>query len=221
MASPRGRDLAYRYLTTHILVDPSVQGSFLSEQAIADDLGISRTPVREAIRALASEGLVEHIPHRGTRIPSISREQILDLMELRGLLEKHTTLKVIERGVASSVADRLSVTLEQQRRLLDSPGHEHVIEFIRLDQEFHARIMEAAGNHEISAVYEKLRVRQRIIGAQALYTPHRWREVIREHADIVDALRANDSQAALRAVVHHLDRTLDVLLSPGVTPASS
>lgn len=214
MASPRGQDVAYSYLTTHILVDPAYQGSFLSEQTVADELGISRTPVREALRTLATEGLVEHIPHRGTRIPRFNREQILDLMELRELLERHATLKVYERADRMLVARHLGVILEKQRLLLETPDSEHIVEFIRLDQEFHARIMTGAGNREVAAVYEKLRVRQRMMGAQALYSVSRWREVVKEHAGIVDALRSGDCEDTLRAVSTHLNHTLDVLLNP-------
>ena len=76
-----GRERAYRHLRETVLVDPAVQGTFLNEVDLAQDIGVSRTPVREALLLLVAEGLVEMVPKRGAYVPPLSGRQIRELME--------------------------------------------------------------------------------------------------------------------------------------------
>ncbi len=82
-----GREKAYAYLRENILIDPEVQGKFLNEQELAAEIGVSRTPVREALLLLVSDGLVELIPQRGAYVPPVTGREMSELMELRGVLE--------------------------------------------------------------------------------------------------------------------------------------
>ncbi|QNQ89266.1 FCD domain-containing protein [Corynebacterium poyangense] len=207
-----GQHLVYEYLTTEVLVRPELQGTFLSEQELAAQIGISRTPVREAFRLLTAEGLLEQIPNRGTRIPTVDKKQILDLMELRLLLETHAAQTALKQTKNSLLCQRLATTLEEQRQLLNHSDKPKIVEFIRLDQEFHAHLLNAAGNNAIIEVYNRIRVRQRLIGATALFAPTRWREVIEEHAKIVDSLKNKESEKAILALIDHLNKTKQVLL---------
>src|SRR5690349_14016414 len=93
-----GRDRAYEYLRDHVLADARMQGQFLNEQELAARIGVSRTPVREALLLLVSDGLVELIPKRGALIPVISGREIAELMEMRGVLERHAAQSAITSG---------------------------------------------------------------------------------------------------------------------------
>lgn len=112
-----GRDRAYQYLYSQVLVDPAMQGAFLSEQDIAERVGVSRTPVREALLLLASDGLVQMIPKRGVRVPVISGREIAELMELRGVLERHAATTTLAAGRVPLAAMR--VVLARQHELKD------------------------------------------------------------------------------------------------------
>ena len=93
-----GREKAYAYLRENVLIDPDMQGKFLNEQELAAEIGVSRTPVREALLLLVSDGLVELIPQRGAYVPLVTGREVSELMELRGVLESHAARLVIAEG---------------------------------------------------------------------------------------------------------------------------
>ena len=80
-----GRQLAYDHLKDAVLSDPAMQGRFINEQELADDIGVSRTPIREALLLLAAEELVQLVPKRGAYIAPVVGREIRELFELRGI----------------------------------------------------------------------------------------------------------------------------------------
>jgi len=193
---------AYEYLRSEVLVDPSIQGTFLNEQDLATEIGVSRTPVREALRVLATEGLVEMLPNRGTYVSKVTRQQARDVMELRKILECHAARVSIE-------LDRLPIEamleiLDTQRSFISNTSHSSSIEFIALDRDFHFELLKAAGNSEIIRTYDRLQTRQRIIGAEALSTLTRREAVCLEHQAIVDSLKSGDVSSAETAISEHI-----------------
>lgn len=211
LESLSGRDRAYEFLRDHILTDPNMQGTFLNEQDLAAQIGVSRTPVREALLLLVADGLVELIPKRGALIPTISGRQISELFELRSVLEKYAASASI--GAGSVPLDEMAATLARQGALKDSADPDAATEFIRLDQHFHQLLVDAVGNELMSQTYSKLRARQVLVGVQALFrSQDRQNRVCEEHGLIVDALRAGDAAAALTAIDSHLAVTLDLFL---------
>ncbi|WP_345565008.1 GntR family transcriptional regulator [Streptomyces plumbiresistens] len=204
-----GREKAYAYLKDTVLTDPAMQGEFLSEQDIADRIGVSRTPIREALLLLAAEDLVELVPKRGARVAPLSGRQISELMELRGIVERYAAERVI-------ATDR--VPLRQLTELLDRQaglgGPEQAKEFIAVDHLFHATLVSAVGNTLLERHYDGLRSRQVRAGVVALYNQQGRQEgVLDEHRAIVEALAAGDAAAACLAIDNHLDSTLKVLLA--------
>lgn len=212
-----GREKAYAYLRENILTNPEMQGRFLNEQELAAEIGVSRTPVREALLLLVSDGLVELIPQRGAYVPPVTGREISELMELRGVLESHAARLVIEHG--SVPACKMQATLDQQSKLHqqsklpEDQSAEAAQEFIRLDTLFHQHLIDAAGNELISRTYSKLHVRQIVVGVSALFrTGGRREQVCSEHQDILDALVSGDAVKAQEAIDHHLAVTRDILL---------
>jgi DNA-binding GntR family transcriptional regulator len=206
-----GREKAYQHLYAHVLVDPSMQGAFLSEQELAEQVGVSRTPVREALLMLAADGLVEMIPRRGARVPVITGREIAELMELRGVLERHAATVALETGRVPLVEMR--EVLARQHELKEQEPTESGREFIEWDRRFHQLLVDAAGNGLMSRSYEKLRARQVLVGVEALFRrTDRQERVCVEHDEIVAALAAGDPQAAREAIDRHLTVTLDLLL---------
>lgn len=200
---------AYDYLRSDVLVNPEVQGTFISEQEVAKGAGVSRTPVREALRVLNAEGLVELIPNRGAFVPRITTKQIRDLFAFRKLLECHAAETCLENGIDPTPG--MLHALEQQSELIASTAEDSSFRFIALDREFHFHLMQAADNGEITQTYERLETRQRVIGAAALAHPSRRADVCREHRAIVDALASGDAEAVRRAIHSHLTITENVL----------
>ena len=204
------RETAYAYLRDHILVDARMQGKFINEQELAAQIGVSRTPVREALLLLASDGLVKMIPQRGALIPVITGREIAELMEMRSVLECHAARVTILANTVPLQA--MADTLARQVALDGDVSPESARVFITLDTRFHQLLVDAVGNDLMSRTYSKLRVRQILVGVEALFrTRDRQQHVCEEHATIVDALRMGDWSAAQAAIEHHLLVTLDIL----------
>jgi DNA-binding GntR family transcriptional regulator len=210
-ASPRsGRERALGYLRTVVLCDPDMEGRFITEQEIADQIGVSRTPVREALLILSSEGLLQLVPQKGGYIPPLSSREIRELMELRGVIERHAA-DVLPSG--ERTANVMQAVLDEQRAIVaavNSTGRE----FIELDRKFHQALVDAAGSALLSRTYDGLRERQVRVGIVALETERERRSsVCTEHDAIVKALRSGDATAARDAINAHLEVTLAALLS--------
>ena len=204
-----GREKAYGYLKETVLTDPAMQGEFLSEQEIADRIGVSRTPIREALLLLAAEDLVELVPKRGARVAPLSGREITELMELRGIVERFAAKQVLTSGRAP--VRELAELLDRQVGL---SGPDQAKEFIAVDHLFHSTLVSAVGNALLDRHYEGLRSRQVRAGVVALYNQQgRQEAVLHEHQAILDALTAGDAAAACLAIDNHLGSTLKVLLT--------
>lgn len=206
-----GRDRAYEYLRDHVLADARMQGQFLNEQELAARIGVSRTPVREALLLLVSDGLVELIPKRGALIPVISGREIAELMEMRGVLERHAAQSAITSGRVP--LDAMTEALQHQDELRDQPTEDSAGTFIHWDRRFHQLLIDATDNSLISKTYSKLSSRQVLVGTEALFrTPDRQADVCREHGEILEALGRADVGGAQAAIDRHLAATLQLLL---------
>ncbi|MEU9339180.1 GntR family transcriptional regulator [Streptomyces sp. NPDC048290] len=209
VVSVSGRQKAYTYLKETVLTDPEMQGVFLSEQEIADRIGVSRTPIREALLMLAAEELVELVPKRGARVAPLTGREIGELMELRGIVERYAARQVIAERRAP-VAE-LRALLDRQRGLM---GPEQAREFIAVDHLFHASMVAAVGNGLLERHYDGLRSRQVRTGVTALFAQQgRQEAVLVEHLAILEAIAAGDAEGACAAIDAHLASTLKVLLA--------
>ncbi|MFJ9032580.1 GntR family transcriptional regulator [Streptomyces sp. NPDC102274] len=205
-----GREKAYAFLKENVLTDPDRQGEFLSEQELANRIGVSRTPIREALLLLAAEDLVRLVPKRGAQIVPLSGREITELMELRGIVERYAAEQVVP-GDRDALVAELTGLLERQRTL---SGPEYAREFIAVDHLFHATIVAAAGNSLLTRHYDGLRSRQIRAGVVALYNQQgRQESVLTEHRAILAAIASGDRPAAHSAIDSHLETTLKVLLA--------
>ncbi|GAA3356100.1 GntR family transcriptional regulator [Saccharopolyspora gregorii] len=204
-----GRQLAYDHLKDTVLSDPAMQGSFVNEQSLADAIGVSRTPIREALLLLAAEELVQLVPKRGAYIAPVAGREIRELFELRGMMERYAAQRTLELGTAP--VQEMSGELDRQRELRAA---EDARAFIDLDHRFHAALVRAVGNEMLTKNYDGLRARQVRAGIVALFSARNRREaVVDEHDAILAALADGDTAAAHAAITAHLDATQHVLLA--------
>ncbi|AYJ48607.1 GntR family transcriptional regulator [Rhodococcus sp. P1Y] len=211
MQSVSGRDKAYAFVRDQVLTSPAATGTFLNEQELATRIGVSRTPVREALLMLQAEGLVEMVPKRGAHVPAMSGRQIGELMDLRGVLERHAGSASLKAGVPP--VPQMRDALRRQEGLADTRTAEAAKEFIDLDGVFHQILIDAAGSELLSRTYAGLRARQLRVGLTALFAAaDRQRNVCAEHEAIVTALEGGDEGLVHRAIDDHLEVTLQILL---------
>jgi DNA-binding GntR family transcriptional regulator len=203
-----GRDRAYQYLRETVLSDPELSGTFINEQAVATEVGVSRTPVREALLMLAAEDLVQLVPHRGAFVAPVPGRQIAEMMQARGVIECWAATTCLAADTAP--VEPMAALLKQQREIVEDGDAK---QFIELDSQFHALLVEAAGNSVLERLYESLRARHVVLGVVALQrSATRRQEVLDEHQAIVDGLASGDPAAAEAAILRHLDTTGSVLM---------
>jgi DNA-binding GntR family transcriptional regulator len=204
---PSGRERAYDFVKKEILTDPDRQGTFINEQMLADQIGVSRTPIREALLMLAAQDFLQLVPKRGAYIAPMSNRELKDLIGVRIMIEQHSALH----------ASDLDDTVFQMREVLAAQNllrsTAQAKEFIELDTRFHTALVRSAGNEMLTRMYEDLRDRQVTAGMVALSrSPGRQEEVLAEHARILSALAQADHAGAAKAIEDHLAATLRVQL---------
>lgn len=208
LSGDSGRDRAYTYLRGTVLSDPAVSGTFINEQAVATEVGVSRTPVREALLMLAAEDLVQLVPHRGAFVAPVPGREIAEMMQARGVIETWAAVTCLDEKNAPTEA--MYDVLAQQKAIVDVGDAK---EFIELDSQFHALLVEAAGNTVLCRLYDSLRARHVLLGVVALQrSATRRQEVLAEHRAIVDGLAAGEPAAAEAAILRHLDTTGAILM---------
>jgi DNA-binding GntR family transcriptional regulator len=209
LSGDSGRDRAYQYLRGTVLSDPAVSGTFINEQAVATEVGVSRTPVREALLMLAAEGLVQLVPHRGAFVAPVPGREIAEMMQARGVIECWAATTCLASPDGAPVKP-MSAVLEQQRAIVEAGDAK---DFIELDSQFHALLVEAAGNAVLGRLYDSLRARHVLLGVVALQrSATRRQDVLAEHQGIVDGLASGDPAQAEAAILRHLDTTGSILM---------
>ncbi len=190
---------AYSHLKTQILSAKLPPGATLNEGEIARHLGISRTPLREAIRKLEQEGLVVRYPNRGALVTQLSLKDVMEIWQLREILEPVACRMAATRIDPSALARIEAVIRALQNR---EPGLEEYEIQHRSDLELHRLILEAAGNATQRQVVEMLNAR--ITRVRMVNSPTRFHSSLDEHLEIIAALKAGDGTAAAEAMRKHL-----------------
>jgi DNA-binding GntR family transcriptional regulator len=208
-ASLHGEAVArIRSLITDGKLEP---GSKISEKALCDLFGISRTPLREALKVLATEGLVILLPHRGARVAQFTSEELAELFPVIGALE----------GLAGELAcARLS-----DSELDDIRAHHHAMlehhargdraAYFAANQAIHEAIVAAAGNSVLTSMYESSRGRLRPARLLANVTRERWDEAVREHGEILAAIEQRDGAQLRQLLEDHIRQTYRAAAASG------
>lgn len=178
-------------------------GPLYSENELAETLGMSRTPVREAVIALTREGLLEVSAQRGFRVRALTRGEQAEVFDLRALLETYVVRR-LAGDVSEGALDRLREVLDRQEQL---GGDRTRSQFLALDEEFHLLMPSLAGLSRTRETLGQLRGAMWLLGQEALTRPERDKAVMAEHRAIVDAIAAGDADAAADAVASHLTST--------------
>ncbi len=202
-------DIAYAALKDEILSTRMLPGFRATEPEVADRLGMSRTPVREALIRLQADGLVELIPRRGMRVLPVSAEDMNDIYEILTALEPHAAAELALRRPGLEVLAPLVRATEDMERALERPDLEAWAE---ADDRFHRALLELHGNARLTAIAGALfdqAHRARMITLRLREVPHRSTA---EHRDILQALRDGDAERVRRIFQTHRERAARELL---------
>ena len=196
---------AYDCIRADILRRAYPSGTVLTETALADKLGISKTPIRHALHALHQEGLLELGPRRQMVVCRIAPEQHQELLELREALE-HVALVHACRNLSDDDVDHLRTLLRRQWRAAEANRDD---EFVELDEELHITIAERGGLQLVPRVLRQLRGFVRMLHLDAEREPGYLRRVHAEHVELIDAVERRDAELAISLLRNHL-RTSEI-----------
>lgn len=200
---PTQGEIAFTQVRDRIMSGVYGPGTKLSEQAIADELQLSRTPVREALRRLSETGLIEHRPNQRVTVVGWSPELLRDNFDTRVLLEAEGA-----RAAASKITSyqllELKELMEAMEEVLRTSQPGVVDGMADLNQEFHARIMQASGREHIIRLTANLRFQPRLVSGRGHLAEAFRHHANHQHRDIHRALEAGDSQWAEAAMRAHV-----------------
>ncbi|AKG46705.1 GntR family transcriptional regulator [Streptomyces xiamenensis] len=203
---PPAADHVYEHIKQAVLDRRYEGGTLLTEGELAEAAGVSRTPVREALLRLQSEELIRLYPKKGAMVLPVSAQEIADVVETRLLVETHAVRKAVP--APPGLTDRLAELLELHRA---QAAAGRLADMALTDRTFHAEIVRSGGNAILSRLYDQMRDRQLRMGVAVVRSrPDRIALALAEHQQILDALRAGDTEAALAVTVRHVSRVSEL-----------
>lgn len=198
---PPAADRVYAHVKQGVLDRRYQGGTLLTEGELAEAVGVSRTPVREALLRLEVEGLIKLYPKKGALVLPVSAQEIADVVETRLLVEEHAARKAVPASAA--LIERLEELLAQQK---EQAAAGDLAAAAVTDRCFHAEIVRSGGNEILSRLYDQLRDRQLRMGVAVMHShPDRIAKTLTEHEEILSALRAGDAERAVEIVHRHVD----------------
>jgi DNA-binding GntR family transcriptional regulator len=213
-----GHSVILEEVRRRILVGECRPGERLVEEQIAVELGVSRTPVRQALTMLEAEGLVEMVPNRGAMVCSFSPEEVWEIYDLRAVLEGHAARRAADR-IGASEWRRLGELAEEMERLeheiegsgSGSPGEE-IRRLVASNQEFHGAILEASRNHRLEKLVQRTVQVPLVFRAFFWYTPRERAVSNHYHRKILESLEAGDGERAEIVMREHVYEGRDFVI---------
>ncbi len=203
------RELVFESLREAIITGKLGPGERLMEIQMAEEMGVSRTPVREAIRKLELEGLVVMIPRKGAYVAGLSLKDIADVFEIRGALEGLAAGLAAERITDGELEDleRYLVKISEE---IETGDLNRVVE---TDTDFHSLIYGASRNNRLSQIISNLREQIQRFRTTSLSYPGRMKIAVEEHRKIVEAISSRDGELARKLAQEHIENAESSMMS--------
>ncbi len=195
---------AYEKLRGQILSGERVHGERLTEVDVADDLGISRTPVREALRRLAAEGLVDVSLNRGASVARWGSADLQEIFDLRTILESDAAKRATTRAGSHVIVVLDEFCQEMEEIFANLDGVMSLRSLADLNRRFHSTIIEAAESPRLSSIIDSLTHVPVVMQTFSQYSPHALARSLQHHREIVDAMRARDASWAESVMRAHI-----------------
>jgi DNA-binding GntR family transcriptional regulator len=183
-------------------------GAKLNERELSEVLEVSRTPLREAIKMLAAEGLVELVPNRGAIAVQLTEEDVRNTFEVMAGLEAQSgelaAQRITDRELAEIRAMHYEMLAAYTRRDLSN--------YYRLNALIHRAINASAKNPVLSATYDRVNARLQALRFRSNQVEEKWKSAMKEHEQMIDALAAHDAAAMRKVLAAHLQNKLETVL---------
>jgi DNA-binding GntR family transcriptional regulator len=199
---------AYESVRAAILDGTLAPGSRVTVRPLAEQLGLSPTPLQGALAALEREGFLITIPHRGYFVPEVGVNDLLELYELREAVDGIAGRRAAAASGHASIADDLDMLLAEQRTAVEAGD---LVSYGDLDLLFHRRIWEGSNNARLLPIAENLIAQVRLGNRLSAQAPGRLPAALTEHEAIANAIRNGDAGAAERLVRRHVKQASKAL----------
>lgn len=205
----KARDKAFQIIRDKILTGVFLPGERLKEEELADEIGVSRTPIRDALRSLAADYYVTNIPNHGTFVTEWSVGDIEDIFELRSMLEGYAARRAATRATPEQIA-QMKTQVARIDAALQTPGAMDIDSFLDANRKLHALVTEAAGSERLSLMITRL-VEQPVVARTAIQ--YRESDLIRSnnhHRELVEALETGDTSWADSVMTSHIQAAYQI-----------
>ncbi len=200
------RELVFDSLRKAIILGKLKPGERLMEIQLAEEMGVSRTPVREAIRKLELEGFVVMVPRRGAYVAGVSVKDIADVFEVRSALE----------GLAAGLAAE-RITEEEMEELEKAiyaiSGEDDLLTVVKKDNEFHELIYKASRNHRLAQIITNLSEQINRFRLTSLSVPGRLKIAVDEHKKIIEAISERNVELSNKLASEHMENAEQNLIN--------
>ena len=203
------RDVVFNTLRDAILTGKLVPGERLMENQLAEKLGVSRTPVREALRMLELENLVELVPRKGAQVLDMSEKDIVNILEVRSALEGLATSVACKKMSKEDLQQLKNLEVDFEKAVADND----VEHFVDIDEDFHDLIFAATENDKLISIFRNLRIQlYRYRMAQAKNNETSMSTIVAHHRSIIRAIENHDSEEGASIAQGHIKYQTESIL---------
>jgi DNA-binding GntR family transcriptional regulator len=207
VSGPSLREQARKVIRGLIITGQMQADQLYSVPRLATELGVSATPVREALLDLAREGLLEPVRNRGFRVVVLSAGELKDIYAIRTMLEVPSIAEIARVGLTSAQLERLRDLADITKHAADAGN---LIEFLEADRKFHVELIATLGNKPLAELVETLRDRVRLHGFKSGNSSEYIAHSAGEHFQLLDYLSKHDESGAVALMQRHLERSRKV-----------
>ena len=203
------RDVVFNTLRDAILTGKLVPGERLMENQLAEKLGVSRTPVREALRMLELENLVELVPRKGAQVLDMSEKDIVNILEVRSALEGLATALACKKMTPEDLQQLKDLEADFEKAVTEN----EVERFVDIDEDFHDMIFAATENDKLINIFRNLRIQlYRYRMAQAKNNETSMSTIVAHHRSIIRAIENHDGEEGASIAQGHIKYQTDSIL---------
>lgn len=205
---------AYDYIKDLILKDSFDYHTIYSETKISKEIGVSRTPMRDALQRLAHERYIDIIPSKGFCIHQMTEQDIIETFQIRSAIEGYCTTQIAQNHQSAScqkLFKELHFLLEQQQQI--SQGTKNIPAFVDLDNEFHIKIVACLHNQTFDSLFGSYLFQIKRLAVLSLSHPGRMEETVKEHLSILQAMESGNWQEIYFITMKHMETPKGINLS--------
>jgi DNA-binding GntR family transcriptional regulator len=195
-----------------------IKGTIYSETKIADSIGISRTPLRDALQKISHEGLIDIMPSKGFFLHQLTRKDLFEICQLRCAIEGYSARLIssqLDTALAKKTICVLSDLLVRQRELNES--NPVVLDLVEVDYKFHIQIVSYPQNETFMQLYSNNMYRMRMVTIEGQELEWRRKSSLAEHTELVKSINTGDGDAVYRSVLHHNQNMIEEIRMRSLT----